>query len=136
LLGYGRNMNGLLVAPNSRLTQIGDLLERAADAEPLNVATFSTTLRLAVAWLRQLSKVPLSNIPYRGQAPAITDVIGGQVDTALVDLGGASPLLRDGKVRALAVTGEKRSPDFPNVPTLSESGLSDYSLYSWNALYV
>src|SRR5690606_38407357 len=48
----------------------------------------------------------------------------------------ATPLLREGKVRAIAVTGEKRSPDFPDVPTVRESGAPDYVLYSWNAFFV
>jgi len=136
VLGYGRNMNVILVAPQSPFKTIDDLLSRRPRRESLNVVTFSTTLRLAVAWLSQLSGVPMTNIPYRGQGLAIGDVIGGQVDMAFVDLGGSSTLLRDGKVRALAVTGEARSENFPDIPTLRESGLKDYAFYSWNAFFV
>lgn len=137
ILGYSRNMNVLLVANESRFKTFADLLAEAKNpAAPLSVGTFSTTLSLTAAWLSSLSKVKLTNIPYKGQSQVMTDVIGNQLDLALVDLGGASTLLRDKKVRALAVTGETRSPDFPQVPTVRESGLPDYVQYSWNALFV
>jgi tripartite-type tricarboxylate transporter receptor subunit TctC len=137
LLGYGRNMNVLVTANESKFKSFADVLKHGkAAATPLNVGTFSTTLQLAVAWMGDAADIKFTNIPYKGQSNVLTDVIGGQVDLALVDLGGATPLLRTGKVRALAVTGEKRSPDFPDIPTVQESGLSGYTLYSWNAFYV
>ncbi|MEF7613528.1 tripartite tricarboxylate transporter substrate binding protein [Aquincola sp. MAHUQ-54] len=137
LLGYGRNMNVLVTANESRLKTFADVQQqgRAATA-PLNVGTFSTTLHLAVAWLGEATGVPFTSVPYKGQSNVLNDVIGQQLDLALVDLGGASPLLRSGKLRALAVTGEKRSPDFPDIPTVLESGVPGYVLYSWNAFYV
>ena len=135
--GYGRNMNVLLVSNDSRFKDFDDLLSQARKSGvPLSVGTFSTTLSLTAAWLGNLAKVNLTNIPYKGQSQVMTDVIGNQVDFALVDLGGASTLIRDKKLRALAVTGESRSPDFPQVPTVRESGLPDYVQYSWNALFV
>jgi len=137
LLGYGRNMNVIVVSNESKLKSFADLLKQGkATPTPLNVATFSTTLHLAMAWLGDVADLKLTSIPYKGQGQALTDVMGSQVDLAIVDLGGASTLLKTGKIRALAVTGEKRSPDFPNVPTVKESGIPDYVLYSWNAFYV
>lgn len=137
LLGYGRNMNVLVTGPGSPHADLSSVLRRAREGDvPLNVGTFSTTLSLAVSWLASATQSKFTNIPYKGQAQVLTDVMGGQVDLGLVDLGGASTLIRNGKVRALAVTGEQRSPDFPQVPTVQESGAQDYVLYSWNAFFV
>jgi tripartite-type tricarboxylate transporter receptor subunit TctC len=137
LLGYARNMNVVLVPNDSRFKTFTDFLAQARTAsDPLSVGTFSTTLNLSAAWLAGLANVKFNNIPYKGQAQVMTDVIGNQLDFALVDLGGATALIREKKLRALAVTGETRSPDFPLVPTVKESGLNDYVQYSWNALFV
>ena len=137
LLGYGRNMNVLVTAANSPYKDLGSMLKQAKSSDvSLTVGTFSTTLNLAVSWLGDAAQAKFTNIPYKGQAQVLTDVMGGQVELGLVDLGGASTLLRTGKIRALAVTGEQRSPDFPQVPTIKESGMPGYVLYSWNAFFV
>lgn len=137
VFGYGRNMNVLLVAPGSRHRSFAELREAGrAGGAPLNVGTFSTTLQLTMSWLASMAGISFTNIPYKGQGAVLNDLMGGQLDVALVDLGGATPLIRDGKLRPLAVTGERRSPDWPDVPTLRESGLDDYVVYSWNAFYV
>lgn len=137
LLGYARNMNVLLVSNESNFKTFSDLVEHARTSpKPLSIGTFSTTQYLTATWLAQQADIKITNIPYKGQGQVMTDVIGNQLDFALVDLGGASTLMRNKKLRALAVTGESRSPDFPGVPTLKESGLKDYVQYSWNALFV
>ncbi len=137
VLGYGRNMNVILVANASKIHSFAAFLEQARAApSPLTIGTFSTTLNLTAAWLGYLANVKLTNVPYKGQSQVMTDVMGNHLDLALVDLGGASTLLREGKVRALAVTGEKRSPDFPDVPTVKESGYPEYVQYSWNGMFV
>ncbi|HBD36274.1 MAG TPA: tripartite tricarboxylate transporter substrate binding protein, partial [Cupriavidus sp.] len=64
--------------------------------------------QLAAAWFANLAGVQFVNVPYKGQAQIMTDVIGGQLDMAVVDLGGAITLLKEGKIRAVAVTGETR----------------------------
>lgn len=137
LLGYGRNMNVLIAPIDSEIKTIDDLKRVAAETDhPMNVGTYSTTLQLAAAWMGDELGVDFMNIPYKGQAQSINDLMGSQIDLALVDLGGASSLLHEGKIRAIAVTGETRSEDFPDVPTVKESGAEDYVLYSWNAFYV
>lgn len=136
LLGYGRNMNVLVAPVDSDVKSIEDLQKAmTAHDRSLNIGTFSTTLQLAASWMGDALGLKFTNIPYKGQAQVLNDVMGKQLDLALVDLGGASSLLRQGKLRALAVTGDKRSPDFPDVPTVKESGAPDYVLYSWNAFY-
>ncbi|MFA7668673.1 MAG: tripartite tricarboxylate transporter substrate binding protein [Burkholderiaceae bacterium] len=137
LLGYGRNMNVLIAPIDSEIKNIDDLKRVTGQTgHEVNVGTYSTTLQLAAAWMGDELGVQFMNIPYKGQAQVINDLMGSQIDLALVDLGGASSLLHEGKVRAIAVTGETRSEDFPDVPTIKESGADDYVLYSWNAFYV
>ena len=136
LLGYGRNMNVLAAPADSGIKNMADLKKTLeASDQSLNVGTFSTTLQLAVSWMGDSLGLKFTNIPYKGQAQVLNDLMGQQIDLALIDLGGATPLLRQGKIRAIAVTGEKRSFDFPDVPTVKESGASDYVLYSWNAFF-
>ncbi len=75
------------------------------------------------------------HIPYRGGAPAIIDVMGGQVPMFFGNLASASSHIKSGKVRALAVTGRTRSPSMPQLPTIAESGLPGYEVYEWNAVF-
>ena len=137
ILGYGRNMNVILVANDSKFKSFGELVASGRMAsQPLTVGTFSTTLNLSAAWLGYLTKSNMTNVPYKGQSQVMNDLMGNHLDFALVDLGGASMLIREKKLRALAVTGENRFPDFPDIPTVKESGFPEYVLYSWNALFV
>jgi tripartite-type tricarboxylate transporter receptor subunit TctC len=71
------------------------------------------------------------HIPYRGAAPALLDLIGGQTQAMFPSLAGATPHLRSGRLRALAVTGNKRHPNFPDIPTLAESGLKGFDAEQW-----
>ncbi|GAA5236308.1 tripartite tricarboxylate transporter substrate binding protein [Verticiella sediminum] len=137
VLGYGRNMNVLITRIDAPFATVSEAVAHGrSTGRPLNIGTFSTTLKLAAAWLGKGLGIDLQSIPYKGQTQAINDVIGGQLDLALVDLGGATPLLKGGQIKAIAVTGQERSPDFPQVPTVAESGVPDYVLYSWNAFFV
>jgi tripartite-type tricarboxylate transporter receptor subunit TctC len=74
------------------------------------------------------------HVPYRGSAQATTDLLGGQVPMGMPGLAAMATHIREGKLRALAVTGERRSPLLPDVPTLAESGFPGYSAYVWNGL--
>lgn len=137
VLGYARNMNVILVPVNSKYKSFAELVSDGKKlTKPLSMGTFSTTLNLTGAWLGHITGVKLTNVPYKGQSQVMTDIIGNHLDVAMVDLGGASMLIKENKVRALAVTGENRSPDFPNVPTIKESGYPQFVQYSWNALFV
>jgi tripartite-type tricarboxylate transporter receptor subunit TctC len=71
--------------------------------------------------LKQLAKIDMVHIPYKGTGPALTDMLGGQIDAMFNALIAAAPHIRGGKVRALAITAEHRDPDFPEVPTMAES---------------
>ena len=74
------------------------------------------------------------HIPYKGGGPAMSDLLGGQVDASFQNLNAVVPHVASGKLRALAVTGAKRAAQLPQVPTLSESGVKDCDVYSWQAV--
>jgi tripartite-type tricarboxylate transporter receptor subunit TctC len=74
------------------------------------------------------------HIPYRGSAPAVTDVLAGQVPVIMPGLSAMIAHIRAGRLRALAITGDARSPLLPDVPTLAESGFSGFSAYVWSGL--
>jgi tripartite-type tricarboxylate transporter receptor subunit TctC len=76
----------------------------------------------------------MNHIPYKGAAPAITDLIGGQVDSSFATLGSVLPHVQSGKLQALAVAAPKRSSLLPNVPTFAESGVKGYSADAWYGL--
>lgn len=73
------------------------------------------------------------HIPYKGGAPAMTDLLGGQVEATFMNINTGLPQIREGKLRALAITSTKRSPLLPEVPTMEESGLKGVTVYSWQA---
>lgn len=89
---------------------------------------------LAGESIRIATGIPMVHVPYKGAAPLLQDVVGGQVQVALADVAGALPMLRAGKIKALAVTGRKRSSALPQVPTLVESGIA-FDTESWFALF-
>lgn len=135
--GVARGMNVIVVAGDSEIHTLENLVTRAKAANPvLTSGTFAPGYTLSIAWLGQLAGFRFTAVPYKGQAPVLTDLIGRHLDFALVDLGGALPLLKTGKIRAVAVTGEGRHPEMPQVPTVRESGYPDFVRYSWGGFYV
>lgn len=73
------------------------------------------------------------HVPYKGGAPAMTDLLGGQVDASFMNINTGLPNIKAGKLRALAITSSKRSPLLPDVPTMEELGLTGVTVYSWQA---
>jgi tripartite-type tricarboxylate transporter receptor subunit TctC len=78
--------------------------------------------------------VDITHIPYKGAAPAVTDVVGGHVTMTFVPIAAAVPPVKAGKLRPLGITGARRSPTLPEVPTIDEAGVPGYEATSWNAL--
>jgi tripartite-type tricarboxylate transporter receptor subunit TctC len=78
--------------------------------------------------------IKMTHVPYKGENPALADTMGGQVPIMFGNITAALPHLRSGKLRALANTGDKRSPLAPDVPTLNESGLKDFAVATWFGL--
>ena len=77
-----------------------------------------------------------THIPYKGGAPALTDLLGGQVDATFMNINTGMPHVKAGKLRALAITSSKRSPLLPDVPTMEELGYKGVTVYSWQAFAV
>jgi tripartite-type tricarboxylate transporter receptor subunit TctC len=74
------------------------------------------------------------HVPYKGGAPAITDLLGGQVEASFQNVNAVVQHIKGGKLKALAVTGDKRSPVLPEVPTMAEAGVKNVEVYSWQAI--
>lgn len=90
-----------------------------------------TTSHLAGEMFKIVTGAELLHVPYKGSSPAMTDLIGGQVQLTFDTNVAALPMLQAGRVKALAVTSAKRSPSLPNVPTVAEAGYPDYALEPW-----
>ena len=134
--GMTRSMAVIMVPPNSPMKSLPDLVARGKTPPPLNSGTYSPGYQLAVAQFTAPAGVKLQNVMYKGLSQALTDVMGGQVDMAVADGTGSTTLAAQGKVRAIAVTGDSRHPELPNVPTLKESGYPEAVHYSWTAFWV
>ena len=129
----------LLVVPVGSPFQDVPQLVKAAQQKPGKVSYASagngTATHLAAELFRQGFKVDLLHVPYKGGAPALSDLVGAQVDMMFSSVAASSPLVKAGKLRALASTGSKRAEAFPNLPTIAELGLRDYQVYEWNGVF-
>jgi tripartite-type tricarboxylate transporter receptor subunit TctC len=94
------------------------------------------TLHLPIEMLMRSAKVKVTHVPYKGAAPAVVDVVGGQLTGMFVDLPVVSPHIKANRVRPLAVASPRRSQYFPDVPTTKESGYSDVELQNYYALFL
>ncbi|MEO7009436.1 MAG: tripartite tricarboxylate transporter substrate binding protein [Caldimonas sp.] len=111
-----------------------------AKAKPNTVAFASvgngSPGHLAGELLKVRTGTQMTHIPYRGGGPAVTDVMGGQVPLLWVSIPAAAQFVKQGKLRALAVSTVKRSAAFPDVPTMQEAGVHDFEVDSWYAMFV
>jgi len=94
------------------------------------------TLHLPIEMLMKSAGVKITHVPYKGAAPAVTDVVGGQLTGMFVDLPVISPYVKAGRVRALAMASPKRSVYFPDVPTTKEAGYANVELQNYYALFL
>jgi tripartite-type tricarboxylate transporter receptor subunit TctC len=127
----------LLVQPASPFKSVGDLVA-AARKNPgkLNFGSGSSSSRVASEMLKQMAGVEMTNVPYKSNPMAITDLIGGQVDFMFADAPTALPQVNGGKLRALAVSGTKRLASAPTLPTVEEAGVKGYDMSYWTAVYL
>jgi tripartite-type tricarboxylate transporter receptor subunit TctC len=119
----------VLVHPSVEARSIADLIALARRAPgKLNYASAGSGsgIHLGSELFATMAGIRLTHIPYKGSSPALTDLVGGHVAIYFSSLPPAISLVRDGKVRALAVTGPQRSPSFPDLPTVSEAALPGY----------
>ncbi|WP_064573236.1 Bug family tripartite tricarboxylate transporter substrate binding protein [Cupriavidus gilardii] len=129
--------NVLLVNSTLPANSIGELIALAR-REPgkINYASTSTggSPHLSGELLSMMAGVKMQHVPYKGAAPAMTDLLAGQVNLMFDNLPSALAQIQGGKIKALAVTGVKRASVLPSVPTVRESGLPDYEVNSWFGL--
>lgn len=136
----GRSPNVLVVRKDSPYKTVQDVIA-AAKAKPGQISFASqgpgTSAHLAGELFKRLAHVDLNHIPYKGAGPAITDLLGGQVDLMFATASAVGNLLEGGKLRAIGVTSAQRSasPDLASVPTIAEAGVPGYVAESWYGLY-
>jgi tripartite-type tricarboxylate transporter receptor subunit TctC len=131
--------NVVVVNPKLPIKSMAELLAYAkAHPGKLSYGTsgIGNPQHLAGELLAQLSGTPLTHVPYRGASNQLTDTAGGSIDMTFVSLGGARPFMKDGRVRAIAMTSPARSPLAPELPAVAETkGLEKYSLENWFGLF-
>ncbi|RYY64570.1 MAG: tripartite tricarboxylate transporter substrate binding protein, partial [Comamonadaceae bacterium] len=124
----------LLVNQAVPAKNVGELLAMAR-AKPGSLTYGSagngSAMHMAAELFKHMTKIDYVHVPYRGGAPAMADLLGGQIHMLFESLGTAHQHLKGGKVRALAVTGTARSPSLPDVPTVAEAGVAGYSSVPW-----
>jgi tripartite-type tricarboxylate transporter receptor subunit TctC len=133
-----RSFNMVVVNPKSPVQTIADLIAAAkANPDKLSYGTFGagTSAHLAGELFKDMAKVNLTAVPYKGAAPAITDLIGGQIQVMFTTVASAASLVEAGQLRAIAVTSAERSPAFPKLPTVAEAGVPGYAAESWYGLF-
>jgi len=124
----------IVVHPALPVKSVKELIELArAKPGQLNYASggAGNVTHLAGELFKSLARVNLVHVPYKGSGPALTDVVGGQVQIMFSNLTSAVPLVKSGRLRALAVTGERRAAAVPELPTVIEAGVPGCVVISW-----
>lgn len=126
----------LVVPAASRFKTIQDLID-AARARPgaLNYGSGSPTYRIATEWMLSLGGLQAAHIAYKGAAPALVDLAGGNLDFVIAEYSGTLPYISGGRLRPLAVTTPERLPSMPEVPTLQEAGFKGFTQLGWWAVF-
>ncbi|MBI4194122.1 MAG: tripartite tricarboxylate transporter substrate binding protein [Betaproteobacteria bacterium] len=129
----------LVVHPSVAAKSVAELI-RLARAKPgqLNCASSGTgtTAHLGCEMLKGMGRIDIVHVPYKGLAPAISEVLGGQVEMLFAVMQAGLPHVRAGKLRALAVSGTKRALAAPDLPTVAEAGVPEFAFDSWNGVHV
>ena len=131
--------NILMVHPSVSARSVTELVA-LAKAQPGKVtmghAGVGTGQHIAAQQFSTMSGVSVLQVPYKGGAPAMVDLLGGQIQTMFQTSPEALPYVRDGKLRALAITSAKRSPLLPNLPTVAEAGIPGFESITWIGMVV
>jgi len=117
------------------LKELIALAKAKPDTLTIAIGGIGSSLHLAGDQFKMMADVRILNVPYKGTAPALTDVLGGQVDVLFSPINSALPHIRAGKLRALAVANDQRVPSLPDVPTLAEAGVPGYKSEIWIGLF-
>ena len=131
--------NVLVLYPSVKANTIPELIA-LAKAQPGKLTYASagngTSIHLAGEMFASMAGVDIVHVPYKGSGPAVTDLLGGQVNLMFDSITSAKPHIQAGKLRALGVTSARRSQALPNVQTISEAGLKGYDVSPWFAVFV
>ena len=126
-----------MVHPSVKANSVQELIALAkAQPKVLNYASSGsgTSIHMSAELFKQLTKVDMVHVPYKGSAPALTDLLGGQVQLMFDNIPSSLPHIRAGKLRALATTGARRDPTLPDLPTIAEAGVAGYESGVWFGL--
>ncbi|WP_454692554.1 Bug family tripartite tricarboxylate transporter substrate binding protein [Achromobacter aloeverae] len=129
--------NILVVNPSVPVKSVKELVDYAkAHPGKLNFASSGsgTSIHMAGELFKQQAGIDVTHVPYKGSGPAVTDLIGGQVQFMFDNMPSSWPHAQSGKLRALAVTTKERSPSAPDLPTMAESGFPKFDVSSWFGL--
>ncbi len=123
----------LVIGPKSGASTLKELIAKAKSGQAMAYGSAGpgTTMNIAGELLNSAAGLKVAHVPYRGAAPAISDLMGGQIDMLNADFPVLLPLVKAGKVKALALYGTERSPLLPDVPTTTELGLPDVVMENW-----
>jgi tripartite-type tricarboxylate transporter receptor subunit TctC len=130
--------NVLVVHPSLPVKSVKDLIVHAkANPDKLTYASAGngTSIHLCGAMFEQMAQVAMQHVPYRGSAPAIADLLGGQTSCMFDNLPSAMPHIKSGGLRAIAITTARRSATLPELPSIAESGVPGYDASSWFGLW-
>jgi tripartite-type tricarboxylate transporter receptor subunit TctC len=134
----GATPNALVVTNSLPVRTVQEFLAYAR-ANPGSIAYGSAGIgsagHLAVELLRSLTGIRLTHVPYKGNAPALTDLISGQIQTMLLTMPSVMSQVKGDKVRALATSGARRSPALPDLPTIAEAGVPGYEYTPWYGMF-
>jgi tripartite-type tricarboxylate transporter receptor subunit TctC len=133
----GRGGQIMVVNPSLPVNSVAEFVQYAkARPGKLSFGSGSSSSRIAGELFKQMTGTFIVNIPYRSNPPAVTDLIGGQIDVMITDMATGLPQVKAGKLKALGVSTKKRSPLAPEVPTIDEAGVKGYEMTYWFAAYV
>ena len=129
----------LVVLPKFEANTVAEMIalaKKKPDALQFGSVGIGSPSHLAGELLNLRAGIHLTHIPYKGGGPGVTDVLGGQIPMLWVSIPAAAQFVKAGKLKALAVSTLKRSAAFPDVPTMQESGVADFEIDSWFAMFV
>ena len=127
----------LVARPSLNVKTVGELVALAkANPGKLNFASIGngTPHQIAMEWLKSMAGIDMTHIPYKGVAPAVADLVAGQVDVMFTGTSSAAPHVKAGKLVALAVSSARRQASFPATPTVAESGYPEFDFITWYGL--
>ena len=129
----------LVASPKSGITSMKELIERAkANPGKLNYGSsgLGNPLHLTMEMIKHATDIDILAVPFRGDAQINAALIAGDVEVAVVPLATAVPLIQDGRIRGLAITGTRRSATVPDIPTVAETGVPGFASNSWQGWFM